>query len=163
MHSLLYLADNTFVPTYRVTSTARLGQKWNQQVDIGDIVDLKVTETGESFGKAVIVGKELLNYSDVLDNADHNHVAFSDKVNKHVSASVALDGELRAAYGNGFSSSAVFTVLHILRLNQDVIAAEPAAKPNPLDHLAELADVGIAALEITHCIGGAEETVRYEF
>lgn len=169
MHQLLYLADNKFVPTYRVTSTARLGQKWNHQVDIGDLVDLTITETNESFGKAVIVGKELLNYNEVLENADHNHVAFSDKVDGCHTAAGVLNDELRAAYGNEFSSSAVFTVLHILRLNEDVVEAKAgnSTTPNPLDYLAEIADQGVAAMEITEYaeVGElqSERTVRFEF
>lgn len=114
---LLYLRSNYGIPTGRVSSTARRGDKWYNQVDVGDIVNLRTTEDGDKIGEAVIVQKELVTLKDVLDNADHNHVAFSEEVNKHVGPAMALAGQLQAAYGTDLKLTETFSVLHILPLN----------------------------------------------
>lgn len=113
---LLYLADNNDIPAGRVSSTARKGLKWSELVQVGDVVDLRTTEDGEKFGEAAIVAVEVLSLVDVLDNADHNHVAFGSKVAAGVSARSVLIDELYAAYGP-LSLLDTYTVLHILPLN----------------------------------------------
>lgn len=184
--ALLYIGANSDVPFGRVSSTARRGDKWFNKVAIGDLVNLQVTETGETFGQAVIVEKELLPLADVLDNADHNHVAFKN-VDKHIASAQALYAALRDCYGSDLNALEPFTVLHIIPIGQapwelpevaehvarDSITDEPdfvaTDKPNLshelLENLIEAGiDVpGVAAVESTSFIGGMALTYRVEF
>lgn len=113
---LMYLGNNSVVPGGRVTSTARKGRKWFDLVKVGDVVDLTVTETGECFGKAAVVCKELVTLRDVLENAHHNHVAYGPKVTPDgCSARTVLASELYAAYGE-LNLPDEYTVLHVLPL-----------------------------------------------
>lgn len=112
--ALEYVAANKFIPDGRVSSTARRGSKWWNKVRVGDVVDLTITETKAVFGQAVIVAIELLPLLAVLDNADHNHVAFEfpDQNPRE-----KLVDALTRAYGQNLEYDEAFTVLHILPLN----------------------------------------------
>jgi hypothetical protein len=115
VRDLFYVAGNAFVPEGRVSSTARRGDKWMNQVNVGEMVNLKVTETGESFGVAVVVEKELVDFVDAIENASHNHTAFNPK-NTSLHPSTALYRELTEAYGDDLKADEPFTILHIIRI-----------------------------------------------
>lgn len=115
VQKLYYIAGNAFVPEGKVTSTARRGSKWFDQIKVGEMVNLSMTETDESFGLAIVVHKELIPYITVLDEADHNHVADNPKWSGTPNKK-ALAAELRSAYGDDITPGDLFTVLHILRV-----------------------------------------------
>lgn len=138
MRDLLYVQGNTFIPWGVTTSTARLGDKWAKQVDVGELVRLREVSGGtpgnpehtETFGYALVVAKESnLTIVDVLDNADHNHVAFEPplKPGEHrvdaMQARLRLWDALRRAYGVGpfHDATTRWTVLHILRVPEHSI------------------------------------------
>jgi hypothetical protein len=85
-------------------------------VDVGDVVDLVMTGSGEVFGQAAIVCVEYLPLRDVIENAAHNHVGHN---NEGRNPRVLLLQALEAAYG-ALDPNDKFTVLHILPLNQVV-------------------------------------------
>lgn len=118
---LLYVRANNNVPRGRVSSTARRGSKWWDQAAVGDVLQMRNTEDKEPLGRAVVVAKELVTLADVLENADHNHVAFTDfrVLQKKVDAGVVLAEALGRAYGADMLPSEPFTILHILPLNGD--------------------------------------------
>lgn len=139
VHDLFYVAGNAFVPTGRVSSTARRGCKWYRDAKVGDAFNLKVTESKESFGIAVLVHKELVTFRDVLVNADHNHTAFNPKYKAvGLPADAALFAELRSAYGE-CSLGEEFTVLHIIRITGCVGCGE-----NPLSEALDAVDSELA-------------------
>lgn len=184
--ALLYISANSDVPFGRVSSTARRGDKWFNKVGIGDLVNLQITG-GETFGQAVIVEKELLPLGVVLENADHNHVAFT-RVDKHSSAAHALYSALRDCYGDDLNALELFTVLHICPIGQGPwqlpevdehvargsITDEPDdlganSRPSGTYALLEtLIDAGIeragvAAVESATIVGDVAITYRVEF
>jgi hypothetical protein len=113
---LEYLPANSVIPNGVVSSTARKGGKWLNKVDVGDVVDLVMTGSGEVFGQAAIVCVEYLPLRDVIENAAHNHVGHN---NEGRNGRVLLLQALEAAYG-ALDPNDKFTVLHILPLNQAV-------------------------------------------
>jgi hypothetical protein len=118
MQKLYYIENNAFVPVGVVSSSARRGTKWDGLVKVGDRVALTITETGEKFGEAVIVHKEVVRYVDVLDNAATNHVAFNlETAGK--AAGDELEATLCAAYGHDIAWDEAFTVLHLVVINRD--------------------------------------------
>lgn len=189
MRNLLYVHGNDFIPPGRVSSTARLGDKWFHQVDVGDCVRTCAHPPGAptdltSIGYALIVAKEFLPLDDVLDNANHNHVAFSSEVNKHASPRALLEVALFRAYGD-CERSEYFTVLHILPIAEhdvaSIVAQQNAMNPpldegidpaeDVLDSWQNLVTVGIsglgqgrvAAVEDTAHVGSMFTTRRVEF
>lgn len=158
MQKLYYIEQNREIPHRRVSSTARKGTKWDNLVQVGDEVELVITGTEEAFGRAVIVMKEVMPYSDVLENAQHNHVAFESGVGRSGAAG-ALVAALEASYGVNDADD-TFTVLHILPINTVV--------PRSLgDMLGEATAVGCTAVEIIEVQAAGsvavEKTIRYEF
>lgn len=115
VHKLYYVAPNAFVPEGEVSSSARRGRKWFDLVNEGDMLNLCITESDESFGVAVVVAKELLPYRDVIDEAIHNHVASNPKW-EGIPPEHALAVELQAAYGSDIDPREDFTVLHLIRI-----------------------------------------------
>lgn len=112
MLKLQYIKANKDIPRGVVTSTARRGTKWYEQVSVGEVVSAVVTETGEEICKAVIVCKERTDFRGVIENAGHNHVGHGYGTQYSRSA---LMKALTAAYGD-LGDDDVFTVLHILPL-----------------------------------------------
>lgn len=181
--NLQYISANSDVPFGRVSSTARKGDKWHDLVEPGDVVNLQVTG-GEVFGQAVIIAKELVQYHDVIENADHNHVAF--KGSKHEDPAVKLESALTACYGHNYPDDE-FTILHIMPLGrgawefpnveehlaaesrteepEDIFDGETYHSLKALKVLIEAAiDVpGVAAVESTAYIGELAITNRVEF
>lgn len=154
MQKLYYIPENRFVPTRRVSSTARRGRKWNDLVQVGDEVALTITGTEEVFGRAVVVAKEVMTYDLVLDNAGHNHVAFDPE--NLLDNAVALGRALDAAYDK-IKPFETFTVLHLLRIST------PTAEPKPLGELLEeLAGYGVTAVESGERLNDFETYSRYE-
>lgn len=127
IHDLFYVAGNAFVPTGVVTSTARRGAKWYNQAQVGDVLNLRITESEDSFGAAVVVAKELVTFADAIENSDHNHVADNPKYASW-DKRTALWTELTSAYGI-CKPDEEFTLLHIVRVG-DVkgVRAKPFAK-----------------------------------
>lgn len=126
---LFYIPSNAFVPLGKVTSTARRGRKWFDAVEVGDTVNLCITEVGTSFGLAIVVAKELTTYEDAINEASHNHCAFNPKYDHaRFGPQGILAAELCAAYGNVDNDEA-FTILHIVVLTGGSIQP-PARWPN---------------------------------
>lgn len=163
MQKLYYISENGEVPTGHVSSTARRGDKWFNQVEAGDVVAMTVTETDKEFGEAVIVLTELATYADVLNNADHNHVAFHDYGDGETAAE-KLDRALKAAYGSDIQPGDLFTILHILPLNEPDVEVDGAdVETNEIGiKLDILRQYGVVAAEYETRIGEIVETSRYE-
>lgn len=165
MQKLYYISENGEVPTGQVSSTARRGDKWFNQVEVGDVVALTVTETDKEFGEAAIVLKELATYADVLNNADHNSVAFYN-YGDGATAAEKLDRALKAAYGPDLKPDDLFTILHILPLAE----ADSDDEPNPEEETAVrngvvcdvLRQFGVTAIEYETRVGEISELTRYE-
>lgn len=175
---LLYIKANADVPRGVVSSSARKGMKWYNNTYVGDVLNLKVTETGEVFGRAVVVAREYIRYDDVLDNASSNHVGVLAKQRgDNTPARFLLASTLEAAYGKSEPQNC-FTVLHILPLNE---TAEPVLSEEAQaarETIQELQAVGIAgqllnkdpnkyayvrAIEVADEIGDIVRSVRVEF
>jgi hypothetical protein len=144
MQKLLYLGANANIPFGRTSSTARKGLKWWGKVSVGDTVEIVETESGKRLGYAAIVAKEVLSYTDVIANADHNHVGVGRSL---AQAKQALAEALAAAYGEN-KSYENFTVLHILPLKGVAEAIlDIATKANTI--LEEAREVVVEAVKDT--------------
>lgn len=172
MHKLYYIEANRDIPHGVVTSTARKGTKWNEQVKIGDVVELAITGTEESLGRAVVVLTEQTDFREVLNNARHNHVAFNQD-GSAIDAPVSvvrrkLYDALTEAYGD-ITHEDKFTILHILPLNEEPVSSLRAGTGQSLtDWLGEAADAGVSAVEIIEVnqidgVATVEKAIRYEF
>lgn len=165
MHKLYYLSENGEIPTGQVSSTARLGRKWYNLVEIGDVVALTITGSERKFGEAVIVAKETLAYADVINNADHNHVAAFNHFGEGKTAAQKLEDVLKAAYGvEFFDPDELFTVLHILPLSDEgEVDDETELKAHQIGATLDLLrDCGVTAVEYETRIGEISELSRYE-
>lgn len=169
---LKYLTTNSYVPLGRVASTARKGRKWFDRVTAGDIVNLVAVETGDCFGRAAVVEKELVTLKDVLDNADHNQAAFNP--NYSGTSTLKVKYELTVAYGSGISRDDEFTILHLLPLNEpqvedtpDEVNEDVEAKIERTQTLCDACDLGLVvgakAVTVTEAVGDVVIATRIDF
>lgn len=116
---MLFLQANSKLPRGEVTSTARKGDKWSKQAKPGDVLDLKVTETGALIGRGAVILVEQQTFASVIRKAYQNHAAH--KLLATEAEREAVKASLRAAYGDAKDED-VYTVVHFLVLND---APEP--------------------------------------
>lgn len=151
MREILYIHPES-IPLGVVTSTARKGDKWSHQANVGDTLRVLKVGSNEVWGYVAVVAKEFVTYNDVLKNADHNHCGFN--VSKAAARSHLWD-ELAEAYGS-LDLDEPFTILHLLpipQVNEQVNALFAASKEVVEEALAEATEAvkqarGIAA---DHC------------
>lgn len=111
---MLFLQANATLPRGEVTSTARKGDKWYKQANVGDVLTLKDTETGTIIGRAAVIAVEQSTYGAVLRKAYMNHAAkgattvFDERR--------TVEASLRLAYGESKDDD-VYSVVHFLLLN----------------------------------------------
>lgn len=111
---MLFLQANSKLPRGEVTSTARKGDKWSKQAKPGDVLDLKVTETGALIGRGAVILVEQQTFASVIRKAYQNHAAH--KMHATEAEREAVKASLRAAYGDAKDED-VYTVVHFLVLN----------------------------------------------
>lgn len=170
---LKFIQLNAFVPLGRVASTARRGRGWFDRVNKGDVVNLVVAETGDCFGRAVVVEKELVKLCDVLANADHNTAAFRPIYASSTPPDSKVVYELKMAYGDGLNKNEAFTILHLLPLNEpdeetpDEVEDDIEAKIERTQALCDACDVGFvmgaASVQVTETVGDISTTTRIDF
>ena len=115
-HKLRFLERNKgTMPRLQITSTARKGTKWYENAQTGDLLDLVVTETDKSFGRAVVIGTMVVPLSEVLAKPQINH-AFFDALLLKQNPTDHLLKALEGAYGK-LNDRDLFTVLHFLVIN----------------------------------------------
>jgi hypothetical protein len=75
LKDLKFIKENAEVPRGGITSTARRGTKWSEEVATGDVVNLLVTESGANFGRAAIIGTKVKTLAEVCADVvtDNNH------------------------------------------------------------------------------------------
>jgi hypothetical protein len=105
-HDLLFLKENAHIPHNVVTSTARKGRKWFDQAKVGDVLMFRTTEDKALFGAGVVVRRELVRWSELLDRHQENHDGRGRQ---------PLERALRAAYGDGCEND-YWTMLFFVRL-----------------------------------------------
>lgn len=114
MDMLFLQANAKLPPRGEVTSTARKGDKWSKQAKPGDVLDLKVTETGALIGRGAVILVEQQTFASVIRKAYQNHAAH--KLLATEAEREAVKASLRAAYGDAKDED-VYTVVHFLVLN----------------------------------------------
>lgn len=122
---MLFLQANAKLPRGEVTSTARKGDKWSKQTKPGDVLDLKVTETGALIGRGAVILVEQQTFASVIRKAYQNHAAKATFVTLEAERE-AVKASLRAAYGDAKDED-VYTVVHFLVLNDEPRYADGAA------------------------------------
>jgi hypothetical protein len=125
MQNIFYFNTDE-IPDGVVTSTARLGREWYDQVEVGDTVAVYRVGTKQPVGYSVVVTKEWLSLVEVWENADHNSVGYGLP---HDVAQKRVLGTLGRAYGPAMRGIEVpaknFSVLHLLPINNpDEISEE---------------------------------------
>lgn len=106
-HEMLFLQRNDDVPTGRVTSTARKGDKWTKAKP-GDFLTLRITETKHCFGEAVVTNTEKITGAEILRRFLENHGG---------KPPAELRQSLAVAYGE-FRDEDVFTMVHFICTNR---------------------------------------------
>lgn len=102
-----YIASNATLPRGQVFSTARKGDKWYNQANVGDVLDLTDTVSGNKFARAVVVDKQLGTREQALSEAGLNSAG-----NR-----TALNEQLIAAYGFGMPQD-IYSIIGLLIINQ---------------------------------------------
>jgi hypothetical protein len=119
MKDLKFIKANADLPRGAITSTARRGDKWSKDAQVGDVVNLLVTESGANFGRAVVIRTEVKPLAKVCADCvvDNNHalkVGDADARKPDV-----LMADLKAAYGEDLKDEEPFTVVHLVVLNPE--------------------------------------------
>lgn len=114
-----FLEANSAFPGGRVSNTVRLGDKWFNQVEVGQVLDLVKTETGEVFGRAVVVSKALEPLEEVLLwHAEDNHATTSMSLTGEWARN-ELVAALKRAYPVERLLDSKFTILDLLPLREE--------------------------------------------
>ena len=100
---------------FTTLSTCRLGRKWLDALNIGEIVDLCQCETAD--GPHEIVGSAYITSLEhtTFDQVNNNHIVTNHSKSSSVSR-VALTDAMHRAYGDKFSYNAPVTFVFYRRL-----------------------------------------------
>lgn len=102
-----YLAANSGLPRGELFATARKGDKWYNQANVGDMLNLTDTATGARFARAVVYDKVLGTREQALSEAQRNSARNRE----------TLNDELIAAYGPGMPDD-IYTIVGLLIINE---------------------------------------------
>lgn len=118
--TMLYVEANKRIPTGVVSSSARKGRKWFDDLMVGEVFRCVNKDTGDLITRAVCVRKELLPYRDVILTAYDNHVAWENPELRTYTPAVMhsrrLQEALQAAYGSNICEDEPFSKIHLLPL-----------------------------------------------
>lgn len=111
-YTMFFLRENLGIPFGQITSTARKGYKWSV-LHPGDELIMRVTESFEYVGRAIVTAVETVPFAKVISRAPENHAAF-DTADPYA----ALEDGLRAAYGD-IRPDEPFVMVFFMMINPD--------------------------------------------